>query len=75
MERKWVWRLAIVVFLVILATGATFAPNAWKPTDPQAADPLPEAIRDMFPGINLGLDKFHNLFRRPPDIKGRFHDV
>ena len=56
MERKWIWRVVFASFLIILAVAASVTTVVDKPSGKDGKDPLPEFLRDWFPGINLGLD-------------------
>jgi preprotein translocase subunit SecD len=55
-ERKWIWRVIITSLLIILSLAASVTTVVDKPSGKDGKDPLPEFLRDWFPGINLGLD-------------------
>ena len=56
MERKWLWKVVLALLLILAAAGASLTTVVGPPEGEEAADPLPEELREMFPGINLGLD-------------------
>ncbi len=56
MERKLAWKVIFTLLLVALSVGASLTTFIVKPKEDKAADPLPEALREMFPGVSLGLD-------------------
>ena len=53
MERKWVWKVVFTLFLFALAIAASVT-TVKKSKDGGGA--IPDALYDIFPGINLGLD-------------------
>ncbi|MCP4606917.1 MAG: protein translocase subunit SecD [Proteobacteria bacterium] len=55
MERKWIWKVVLVILLVALALVASMTTIEKFGSDSEAST-LPEALSDLFPGINLGLD-------------------
>ena len=55
MERKWIWKVILALLLVVVAGAASVTTIVPKPPAEQS-DPVPEFLRDWFPGINLGLD-------------------
>lgn len=55
MERKWLWKVVFTLILVALAAVASLSTMVGRPAG-EGADPLPGKLRDLFPGINLGLD-------------------
>jgi preprotein translocase subunit SecD len=54
-ERKWIAKVIFTAVLFVVAAGASVTTIVSKPAGDDS-DPIPEAIRDVFPGINLGLD-------------------
>jgi len=54
-ERKWIAKVIFTLILILLAVGSSITTFVSKPAG-EGKDPVPEAIRDMFPGVNLGLD-------------------
>ncbi|MCP4677863.1 MAG: protein translocase subunit SecD [Deltaproteobacteria bacterium] len=55
MERKWIGKVVFVLVLTLLAAVALITTvDKFKPGS--KTDTLPEALYDLFPGINLGLD-------------------
>ncbi len=55
MERKWIGKVVFVLFLFLLAATASMTTVEKLGADDDKAV-LPEAMHDLFPGINLGLD-------------------
>ncbi|MFO8072805.1 MAG: protein translocase subunit SecD [Polyangia bacterium] len=55
MERKWLGKVIFALLLVLLAVGASVTTVVPEPAGDDQRDPL-EGIREMFPGVNLGLD-------------------
>ncbi len=56
MERKWVWKVILTLLLIATATTASVSTFVSKPSGGKKADPLPEFVREWFPGIRRGLD-------------------
>ncbi len=55
MERKWLGKVIFALLLVLLAVGASVTTAVPEPLGDDQRDPL-EEIRELFPGVNLGLD-------------------
>ncbi len=55
MERKWLWKVVLTLILVAAAAVASLTTAIDRPAGADA-DPLPAKLREVFPGINLGLD-------------------
>jgi preprotein translocase subunit SecD len=54
-ERKWIWKVVLIVLLTAVAALASVTTFVGKPAGAEAKDPL-ESLRGAFPGATLGLD-------------------
>ncbi|MBN2716888.1 MAG: protein translocase subunit SecD [Deltaproteobacteria bacterium] len=55
MERKWLWRVIVLVLLIGISVTASITTVIRAPKGEDEQDKV-AALRDLFPGINLGLD-------------------
>ena len=55
MERKLLWKAVFVILLVVFAATASVT-TVVKLSDTSKVASMPESLKSLFPGINLGLD-------------------